>query len=246
VVEFQLPKLTARVRFPLPALILSLGRGCAAVVVLVFVMTGCSTVPKQEVPVLPLPPVAEKPQGIYHKVAKQESLWRISKTYGVSLDAIVAANNIPNAAVIEENQLVFIPGAKETLKVVLDKTDDKPDEFAWPLKGRVISFFNDPKGQGVNRGIDITAAQGEQILAARDGKVVMSQYLSGYGDTVILDHQDGYYSVYAHQEGLAVKPGQDVSKGTPLGRLAKSGRSAHLHFQIRKMDEPTNPLHYLP
>lgn len=209
-------------------------------------MTGCSTVPKQEVPVLPPTQAAEKPQGIYHKVAKQESLWRISKTYGVSLDEIVAANNIPNAAVIEENQLVFIPGAKETLKVVLDKHDDKPDEFAWPLKGRVISFFNDPKGQGVNRGIDITAAQGEEILAARDGKVVMAEYLNGYGETVILDHRDGFYSVYAHQEGLKVKPGQDVTKGAALGRLAKSGRLAHLHFQIRKLDEPTNPLHYLP
>lgn len=193
-----------------------------------------------------MPPVVEKPQGVYHKVAKQESLWRISRTYGVSIDAIVAANNIPNAAVIEENQLVFIPGAKETLKVALDRTDDKPDEFAWPLKGRVISFFNDAKGQGFNRGIDITAVQGEEIRASRKGKVVMAEYLSGYGDTVILDHQDGYYSVYAHQERLEVKPGAEVSKGATLGRLAKGGRSAYLHFQIRNMDKPTNPLHYLP
>lgn len=244
-VEFQLPKLTARVRFPSPALISSLGRGYAAVVVLVFVMAGCSTVPKQgTVPVSP--PVVEKPQGVYHKVAKQESLWRIARTYDVSLDDIVRANNIPNAAVIEENQLVFIPGAKEMLKVVIEKPGGKPDEFAWPLKGRVISFFNDHKGQGVNRGIDITAAQGERIQAARDGKVVLAGYLNGYGDTVIVDHLDGFYSVYAHQEGLEVKPGQNVVKGSSLGRLANMGRSPHLHFQIRKMDEPKNPLHYLP
>lgn len=247
-VEFQLPKLTTRVRFPSPALFTRMSRGWVAGVVLIFVMSGCSTPPKVSVSPASTPlPIAEKPQGIYHKVAKQESLWRIAKTYSVLLDEIVRANNIPNAAVIEENQLVFIPGAKETLKVVLDKPDEgKPDEFTWPVKGRVISYFNDVRGQGVNRGIDITAAHGEEILAARDGKVVLADYLSGYGQTVILDHQDGFYSVYAHQENLTVTAGQDVHKGTVIGRLAQLGRSAHLHFQIRKLDQAENPLHYLP
>lgn len=219
-------------------------------IVLVSLITGCSTVPKKEGP-SPLPqppaPVVEKPQGIYHKVAKQESLWRIAKTYGVSLDEIVRANNIPNAAVIEENQLVFVPGATEALKVVvLDKPDTKPDEFAWPLKGRVVSYFNDAKGQSVNHGIDIAAVQGEEIKAARDGVIVFAGYLGGHGYTVIMDHLDGFYSIYARQADVVVKPGQNISKGTPLGQLAKSGRSAFLHFEIRKKNEPNNPLHYLP
>lgn len=268
-VEFQLPKLTTRVRFPSPALI-KVGDGvfatcrrnvflknpagflkCVFAVAALCLITGCSTAHKKE-PVVPaVPPVqvsapAEKPEGVYHKVAKQESLWRIAKTYGVPLEAIIKANNIPNAAVIEENQLVFVPGAKEVLKVVLDKPDDKPDEFAWPVKGRVISYFNDVKGQSVNRGIDIMAAQGEAVLASREGRVVLAEYLNGYGYTVILDHHDGFYSVYARQSDVVVKAGESVPKGGALGRLAQSGRAAFLHFEVRKMDQPNNPLYFLP
>lgn len=249
-VEFQLPKLTTRVRFPSPARIN--GRSSkfifwiSVLMCSVSLITGCSTTQKKE-PLPPVPvPVVEKPKGVYHKVAKQESLWRIAKTYGVSLDEIVKANNIPNAAIIEENQLVFVPGAVEMLKVVLDKPDGKPDEFAWPLKGRVISYFHDAQGQSVNRGIDIASVQGEEIRAVRDGKVVFADYLGGYGYAVIMDHLDGFYSVYARQSNVSVKSGETISKGTPLGRLAKSGRLAFLHFEIRKMEEPNNPLYYLP
>ena len=218
----------------------------ASLIIFVLLISGCVTTSKKEPLPLPPAPVVEKPKGVYHKVAKQESLWRIAKTYGVSMDAIVKANNIPNAAVIEENQLVFVPGANEVLKVALEKPGGKPDEFAWPLKGRVISFFDDVKGQSVNHGIDIMGAQGEQILAARDGRVVFAEYLGGYGYTVILDHLDGFYSVYARQSDVAVKSGETVVKGASLGRLAKSGRLAFLHFEVRKMDEPNNPLYYLP
>jgi LysM repeat protein len=255
VVEFQLPKLTTRVRFPSPALI-KVGDEtvagllkCIWTVAVLFLLTGCSTTHKKDPVAAPsaVPPVSatvEKPIGIYHKVSKQESLWRIAQTYGVSLESIVKANNIPNAAVIEENQLVFVPGALEVRKVVVP--DSKPDEFAWPVKGRVISFFNDVKGQGANRGIDIVAAQGEAVLASREGKVVLAEYLNGYGYTVILDHLDGFYSVYARQSDVVVKAGETVAKGAALGRLAQSGRTAFLHFEVRKMDQPNNPLYYLP
>lgn len=210
--------------------------------IVVLLIAGCATAHKKEALSAP----AAKPQGVYHKVSKQESLWRIAKTYGVTLDEIVKANHIPNAAVIEENQLILIPGAAEVKKIMLEKPEGKPDEFSWPLRGRIVSYFNDAKGQHVNRGIDIAAAEGEQIRAARDGKVVFADYLNGYGYTVILDHLDGFYSVYAHQSDVMAKPDEMVTKGVPLGRLAKSGRLAFLHFEVRKFDEPNNPLYYLP
>ena len=190
--------------------------------------------------------VEQKPQGVYHKVSKQESLWRIAKTYGVTVDEIIKANHIPNAAMIEENQLILIPGAGEIKKVALDKPEGKPDEFSWPLRGRIISYFNDAKGQHVNRGIDIAATDGDEVRAARDGKVVFADYLNGYGYTVILDHLDGFYSVYARQADVMVKPEEMIAKGASVGRLAKSGRLAFLHFEVRKFDEPNNPLYYLP
>lgn|GEM_PF-272358 len=219
----------------------------------VLFISGCATSHKRgtpsaapSAPAAVTPSVEQKTQGVYHKVSKQESLWRIAKTYGVTLDDIVKANRIPNAAVIEENQLILIPGASDVKKVMLEKPEGKPDEFFWPLRGRIVSYFNDAKGQHVNRGIDIAAAEGEEIRAARNGKVVFADYLNGYGYTVIVDHLDGFYSVYAHQSDVMVKPDEMIARGVPIGRLAKSGRLAFLHFEVRKFDEPNNPLYYLP
>jgi murein DD-endopeptidase MepM/ murein hydrolase activator NlpD len=245
VVEFQLPKLTARVRFPSPAP--SWLRRVSFLVVSVFVLSlsGCATAPKKGTP--PPVPVVEKPKGIYHKVSKQESLWRIAKTYGVSIDDIVKANNIPNAAVIEENQLILIPGATQALKVPVEKSETKgSDEFAWPLRGRVVSYFKDAKGGAANRGIDIQAEEGEEIKAARDGKVVLADYLNGYGYTVMIDHYDGFYTVYAHAADLLVKLNDLVSRGSTVGHLAKTGHQAFLHFEVRKFEQANNPLYYLP
>jgi murein DD-endopeptidase MepM/ murein hydrolase activator NlpD len=241
VVEFQLPKLTARVRFPSPAPV-QLG----VLIFSVLLISGCASAPKTEVP-RPAP-VVEKPKGIYHKVSKQESLWRIAKTYNVTLEEIIKANNIPNAAVIEENQLILIPGATEIRKVSVEKPEDRAsgEEFSWPLRGRVISYFNDVKGQHSNRGIDIIGTEGEEVKAARGGKVVLADYLNGYGYTVIIDHHDGFYSVYSRASDLRVKVNDLVSRGTPLGRLAKSGRNAFLHFEVRKFEQANNPLYYLP
>jgi len=219
-------------------------------VAIVLLISGCATAPKKETPPVktPAPAVVEKPKGIYHKVSKQESLWRIAKTYNVGLDEIIKANNIPNAAVIEENQLILIPGATEAEKVTVESRppDGKSDEFAWPLRGRIISYFNDVKGHNVNRGIDIMATEGEDVKAVRDGKVVMADYLNGYGYTVIIDHFDGFYSVYAHASDLLVKLNDLVTRGTTIGHLGKSGRTAFLHFEVRKFEQANNPLYYLP
>jgi LysM repeat protein len=248
VVEFQLPKLTARVRFPLPA---PYGlKSLALLSISVLLISGCATAPKKEAPAKSAPSAVkpvEKPKGIYHKVSKQESLWRIAKTYNVPLDEIIKANNIPNAAVIEENQLILIPGAAAPRTVAIDKPDTKGgDEFAWPLRGRIISYFNDAKGRHVNRGIDIMAADGEEVKATRDGKVVLADYLNGYGYTVIIDHYDGFYSVYAHAADVSVKLNDLVTRGTAVGHVAKTGRTAFLHFEVRKFEQANNPLYYLP
>lgn len=185
--------------------------------------------------------------GIYHKVLKGETLWRIAKTYGVDVDLITVANQIPNAAMIEENQLIMIPGVDEVQKVAPVVTaQQKSDEFIWPLQGRVISYFQDRLGKEYNRGIHIEARSGSTVRAVREGTVVFADRLAGYAQTVILDHGDGFFSVYGRNAELSVDLGDYVFQGDSVGRLGDLARRNYLHFEIRQDHRASNPLYYLP
>jgi murein DD-endopeptidase MepM/ murein hydrolase activator NlpD len=190
---------------------------------------------------------APKKEGVYHKVQKGQTLWRIAKEYGVSVEELISSNNIPNVAAIEVDQLIYIPGAKQEIKELPVYTEDQnKDEFAWPLKGKVIAYFNDPKGDAVNRGIDIETQEGEMVKAVREGKVVLASYMNGYGQTVMVDHGDNFISVYAQNAKLLVELGSRVNKGDAIAQVGRSGKRAFLHFELRKGVHATNPLYYLP
>ncbi len=221
----------------------------------IVMISGCATTEYNRLPETPkviVPPKVEKPQGIYHKVQKGQTLWQISKTYGLSVEEIISANNIPNAAAIEVNQLLLIPGAKQVKDIVMPPAssaatpDQNKDEFAWPLRGKIISYFKDPKGEGVNRGIDIDAAQGSSVKASREGRVVLADKMSEYNQTVMIDHEDGYVSIYTNNRKLLVSPGQRVYKGDVIAEVGATANKSFLHFEIRKGKEATNPLFYLP
>jgi len=183
--------------------------------------------------------------GVYHKVKVGETLWRIAKIYDISINDLIRANNILDAAQIEKNQLIFIPGAYEVREVIID-SEDSANEFIWPVQGEVARYFNQPDGNSVTKGIDIQAKPGEKVVASRTGRVAFADWLSGYGYTVILNHNDGYYTVYAHNAKLLVELGQMVIKKTPLAYLGSENDVAYLHFQIRQNELEDNPLYYLP
>jgi len=167
----------------------------------------------------------------------------------MGVDDIVKANNIPNAAAIEVNQLIFIPGRVQVESVdviVAAAVDQNKDEFIWPVNGKIVSYFKDKIGAGVNQGIDIQPAGDVMVKAVREGKVVFADYLGGYGQTVMLDHGDGFVTVYAKNAKLLVKMGDHVSKGSALAAVGKKGSVAMTHFEIRRGAVPTNPLYYLP
>ncbi len=184
-------------------------------------------------------------EGTYHKVGVGETLWRIAKTYDVSIKKITRANNIPAAAKIEKNQLIFIPGADAVKEIVLD-VEKAQNEFIWPVKGKVVKYFHERRDGEINKGIDIRAQEGDMVKAARTGRVVFSDYLSGYGYTVILDHLDGLCSVYAKNSKLLVKLDQLVLRNTNIAQVGRSDSLVYLHFQIRKKSVEDNPLYYLP
>lgn len=249
-VVFQLPKLIARVRFPSPALFL-----------LFVLLSGCATT---EYPTLPQVPekssslpqkpidkgsvgsVEAQPKGIYHKIVKGQTLWRIAKFYGVSVDSIIQSNHIPNAGAVEVDQLILIPGATEVKDIPVRTAEDKTQEFGWPIRGRVISYFNDRKGDVSNRGIDIEAGEGDVVKAVREGVVVLSDYVAGYGQMICVDHGDGFISVYANNRKLLSKLGEHVFKGDPIAEVGRMGRRSSMHFELRKGAQAVNPLYYLP
>jgi murein DD-endopeptidase MepM/ murein hydrolase activator NlpD len=191
--------------------------------------------------------VSKKPEGIYHKVGKGQTIWRIAQAYGVPVDDIIQSNHIPNAAAIEVNQLLFIPGAKTPRPITAELTPAETKQaFIWPLKGKIIAYFNDHFGQAVNHGVDIEANEGDPVKASRDGTVVLASYMAGYGQTVILDHEDGFFTVYAQNRKLLVKTTDHVSKGDLIAEAGRVGKKSLLHFELRKGERAINPLYYLP
>ena len=256
-VEFQLPKLTTRVRFPSPAPynLRSLVLRLVSFKILFFVsflglLTGCATTEYKPMPSMPSGTITSVPkkEGIYHKVQHGQTLWQIAQIYGVNIKDIIDSNNIPNGSALEVGQLLFIPGAKEAKDTLEPSTvDNNKSQFIWPLKGKVVVYFDDPIGVGtLSHGIDIQAQAGDTVQATREGEVVLADYISGYGQTLMIDHKDGFITVYAHNARLLVKLGDHVLKGDVIAEVGQIGSRVVEHFEIRHGSQATNPLFYLP
>ncbi len=211
------------------------------VVILILGIAGCTTVPRTPVP--SPQPVPTQP-GIYHKVKKGETIWRIAKVYNITVDEIISSNNIPNVAKVEENQLIFIPGAVSKKEIKLDVVDT--NEFIWPVKGRVVQYFHDTKDGEPTNGIRIQVDEGQVVKSSRGGEVVFADRLVGYGETVIIDHRDSFYSVYGENGKLLVKLGDEVPQNKEIAYVGKGKSGSYTYFEIRKNTKEENPLYYLP
>jgi murein DD-endopeptidase MepM/ murein hydrolase activator NlpD len=217
---------------------------------LVGFLAGCGTTEEYK-PMPSVPAEAAAPSvpkaGVYHKVTSGQTLWQIAEGYGVSITDIINSNNIPNGSALEVGQLLFIPGAKEPKDISEHIVDNNKNEFIWPIKGKVVVYFDDPIGVStVSHGIDIQAQAGDSVHAVREGDVVLADYMSGYGQTVMIDHKDGFISVYARNARLLVKLGDHVFKGDVIAEVGQIGGRVVEHFEIRHGSQATNPLYYLP
>jgi lipoprotein NlpD len=116
--------------------------------------------------------------------------------------------------------------------------------FAWPHPGQVLTNFDEAK----NKGLDFGGKAGDPVLAAADGKVVYAgSGLRGYGNLVILKHNNTYLSAYAHNQTLLVKEDQAVHKGQRIAEMGSSDADrVKLHFEIRKQGKPVDPAKLLP
>ena len=117
--------------------------------------------------------------------------------------------------------------------------------WEWPAQGKLLYGF----GQGTNqKGVGIEGRSGQPVLAAAPGKVVYSgSGLRGYGKLIIIKHNASYLSVYAHNSQILVKEGQTVAKGQKIAEIGDSDSDrVALHFEIRRLGKPIDPLQYLP
>jgi lipoprotein NlpD len=116
--------------------------------------------------------------------------------------------------------------------------------FQWPTRGNVLAGFDEVK----NKGIDIAGKAGDPVLAAADGKVVYAgSGLRGYGNLVILKHNNTYLTAYAHNQSLLVKEDQAIKRGQKIAEMGNSDADqVKLHFEIRRQGKPVDPAKYLP
>jgi lipoprotein NlpD len=199
--------------------------------------------------------------GIYHVVGRGQNLFRIGKAYGIDYRQLARENGIDDPSRIEVGERIFVPGATRQLPVEIIapiSASERPPErselpvegagFHWPMRtGTVTSSFG-PRNGTFHDGIDIGAPEGTPVYAARDGRVIYSDQIPGYGNIVILEHAGRLSSVYAHNSKNEVSLGDFVKQGEEVARVGSTGRTTgpNLHFEIRSENVARNPLFYLP
>lgn len=116
-------------------------------------------------------------------------------------------------------------------------------KLAWPVTGQLIGRF-DEKG---NKGIDIAGKKGDAVQAADDGRVIHVGPLRGYGNLVIIKHNDTYLTAYGHNDKVLVTEQATVRKGQKIAEMGNSDTDrVKLHFEVRKNGKPVDPMRYLP
>lgn len=124
---------------------------------------------------------------------------------------------------------------------------DEPDavEWSWPTKGKIVATFNENGGP---KGVQIAGEMGQPVFASAEGRVVYTgSGLRGYGNLVIIKHNDTYLSAYAHNRQILVKQGDKVKRGQRIAEMGNSDANhVMLHFEIRREGKPVDPVSFLP
>jgi lipoprotein NlpD len=204
----------------------------------------------------------------YYRVKRGDTLARIALDNGQSPRDLAQWNNMSNPNQIEIGDLILVKppaNSKMTVKPIPKTAADTPKtdapkvdapkaepakemvaepgiRLSWPAKGKVTEDFSEK-----TKGIDIAGKLGEPVTAASDGKVVYAgNSLRGYGNLVIIKHDNTYLTAYAHNRTLLVKEGDAVKKGQKIAEMGDTDtNSVKLHFELRVNGKPVNPTPYL-
>jgi murein DD-endopeptidase MepM/ murein hydrolase activator NlpD len=191
--------------------------------------------PGQEFKILPV-------KGIIYRVSPGESVGSISRKFELKPETIMKDNNIEDASSLKIDQKLILRGAKPEFSYQ-DRLDQK---FMYPINTRITSYYG-PRWGRIHEGLDFAAPMGSPIRAVSSGRVVYSGWATGYGYVVIVEHQRGLRTLYAHNSKLLVSVGESVGKGEVISRSGNTGNSTgpHLHFEVQVNGRPENPLDYI-
>ena len=201
--------------------------------------------------------------GSVYTVKRGDTLSRISRMTGTSVRDLARMNGISPPYTIEIGQKLKVSGASkssgskksssQTAKVTPSSAVPKSSWppvgqrcWRWPASGKVVMTYS--TSEGGNKGIDIAGSRGQPVYAAGAGKVVyVGNQLRGYGNLVMIKHNEDYITAYAHNDKLMVNNGQNVKIGQQIATMGSSDAdSVRLHFQIRYRATAIDPLRYLP
>lgn len=174
------------------------------------------------------------------------------KTPGVEGRKLVQAEVISINGIIETTDIIgedIIEPPKES--IVLRGTKERPrtlayGEFIMPSRGSISSRFG-KRYSSFHTGVDIAAPRGSANKAADGGIVTFTGWSGGYGNLVIINHENGYETYYAHNDSITCKKGQRVARGDKIGTVGSTGNATgpHLHFEVRVNGVPVDPLKYV-
>ncbi|MEW5919485.1 MAG: M23 family metallopeptidase [Bacillota bacterium] len=201
-------------------------------------------------------------EGTLHHVQEGDTLTAVANRYNVERQFIAGYNMLEGSGSLTAGDKLVIPGvttlradttvegAKDTSVLALASRGGSGGQFPpfhWPLMGTITSFFGLRDGQ-FHYGLDIAAPYGSEVRAIAAGAVQYTGIQRGYGLMLVIDHGNGWSSLYAHNSRLLVTEGERVLAGQPITRVGSSGNATgpHLHLEIMQYDKKLDPLLYLP
>lgn len=197
--------------------------------------------------------------GSTYVVQRGDTLYGVARTHNLRPSDIAAANGLSNTSQLYVGQRLKMPGTASSSatqvasgpvptprsKPALSSPPPSSGVFLWPAEGKVLSKFG-AKGNGLhNDGVNIAVPEGSPVRVAQNGVVAyVGNELKGYGNLLLVRHDNGWVSAYAHNKELLVKRGQTVRKGDLIARAGQTGSvtTPQVHFELRKGAKPVDPL----